>query len=55
MNIDMMCLPSGARVLSNTVGISQSENGSVAALPARASWNAVSRYSRSSMMLIAPP
>ena len=37
------CVPSGASVLSNTVGIAVSLNGSVAAWPNRASWKAFSR------------
>ncbi len=43
VNIDITCTPSGASVLSNTVGIAVSLNGSVAACPNRASWNAFSR------------
>ena len=40
VNIDITCLPSGASVGSNTDGMQMSANGSAAARPATASWNA---------------
>ena len=45
VNSDMMCVPSGLRVVSNVVGITPSLNGISAGRPARASWNAASMYS----------
>ena len=38
LNIDTVWMPSGASVLSTTVGISVSLNGTRAAWPNRASW-----------------
>jgi hypothetical protein len=43
VNIDITWVPSGASVRSYTVGMHVSENGAVAAFPARASSKAVSR------------
>ena len=40
VNRDMMCVPSGERVLSKAVGITPSENGATAGRPFLASWKA---------------
>ena len=55
VNIDTTCWPSGASVGSNTDGMQMSANGSVAARPATASWNAPSMSSSDSASTIVPP
>ena len=55
VNIDTTCLPSGASVGSKTLGMQMSANGSAAARPATASWNAPSMSSSDSASTIVPP
>ena len=55
VNIDTTCWPSGASVGSNTDGMQMSANGSAAARPATASWNARSMSSSDSASTIVPP